>query len=87
MGLVSLRPTGEAVAEDGLMTQLARAEAALRADDLAGAVGTLQPLEGAAAAAAADWLGAARARLAADQAVAATTARAISRLDGANDGG
>ena len=66
--LVSVRRTGE-VAGEGTGAVLARAEARLGTGDLGAAVAELGALEGAAADAAADWLGQARARLAAERAL------------------
>ncbi len=71
--LVVIRRVGEdvpGVAPDAI---IARAEAILAKDDIAGAVTELSALKGAAAAAAKDWLAQARARLAADAALAAIT--------------
>lgn len=84
-GLLSWRRTGERAEQaGGVELLLARAEVALGEGDLAGALRLLEGLDGAAAAAAADWLADARARLAADRAVAALTVRAIAVL---KDGG
>jgi uroporphyrinogen-III synthase/type II secretory pathway pseudopilin PulG len=87
MGLVSLRPTDEATAGSGVMAQLARAQAVLAADDLDGAVSTLETLEGPAAAAAAPWLADAQARLTVERALSAFYARALAIIDGTNGGG
>lgn len=68
-GLVTIRPTGEA---QGMSTEavLARMEARLEEDDLAAAVAEGEHLRGPAADAAADWLADARARVAAERALA-----------------
>jgi len=62
-GLISVRPLGS-VEGDSPAAVAARAEAALAADDLAGAVRELSVLQGPAAAAAGDWQAGAAARLA-----------------------
>ncbi len=68
--LVSVRRTGPAaIAEGGTSGALATAEAALAAGALAPAVAAMAQIEGPAAAAAAPWLKAARARLAAEAAL------------------
>ncbi|MFQ5955742.1 MAG: COG4223 family protein [Kiloniellales bacterium] len=85
--LVSWRRVGErAQRAGGAEMRLAQAEAALDDGDLAEAVGALEGLDGAAATAVAGWLGDARARLEADRAVAALTARAITELSAAGGG-
>lgn len=68
-GLVTIRPTGEA---QGMSTEavLARMEARLEEGDLAAAVAEGEHLSGPAADAAADWLADARARVAAERALA-----------------
>lgn len=71
--LVVIRRVGEDVPGIAPDAIIARAEAILAKDDVAGAVTELAALEGAAAAAAKDWLAQARARLAADAALAAIT--------------
>jgi hypothetical protein len=80
-GLVTVRPVGDV---PGASTDavVARAEARLKADDLAAAVAEVERLEGAPADLAADWLAAARARLAAERALAALEARAVGALGG-----
>lgn len=62
-GLISVRPIGSVEGESPAAVA-ARAEAALSADDLAGAVRELSALQGSAAAAAGDWRAGAEARLA-----------------------
>ncbi len=80
-GLVSWRRVGErAQRAGGTEMRLAQAEAALGAGDLDAAVVALTGLDGDAAGAAAGWLGDARARLEADRAIAALTARTITGL-------
>jgi uroporphyrinogen-III synthase len=76
---VSVRPVGE-VAGDDPGARVARAEVRLSHNDLAAAVKELDGLSGPAAAAAAPWLGDARARLAVDQILAALQAAAVMRL-------
>ena len=73
--LVSVRRTGE-IAGDATDAVLARAEVRLAEDDLGAAVAELGALEGAAAAAAAKWLGDAEARLGAERALAKLAAAA-----------
>jgi hypothetical protein len=69
-GLVSVRPVGADAEGPGVDARVARAEAKLAQDDLAGAVAEIEGLEGPAAEAAAGWLERARARLTAEQALA-----------------
>lgn len=83
---VSVRRTGADVPGDAAEARVARAEAKLRGGDLAGAVGELDELEGAAAAAAADWLAGARARLDAGAAADELEAVAGTRLLAASNG-
>jgi uroporphyrinogen-III synthase len=52
----------------------------LAAGDLAGAAGEMDALSGAAAQAAADWLAAAKARVAAERAISDASAKAIGAL-------
>ena len=61
----------------------ARTEARLSAGDLAGAVAEAETLHGAPLAVVADWLGQARARLAAGRALATLDARAVAALGAA----
>ena len=85
--VVTVRPIGETEG-DGPGAILARGEARLNAGaagNLAAAVSELEALDGPAGEAMAGWLGEARARIAADAAVAALGARAVSRL-GSTDG-
>ncbi len=79
--VVSVRRVGEPAAGQAPADIVARAEARLVVDDLAGAVAELAALDGAAATAATSWLAAARARLDADGAVAALDAYAVTILD------
>ena len=79
--VVSVRRVGEPAAGQAPADIVARAEARLVVDDLAGAVAELAALDGAAATAATSWLAAARARLDADAAVAALDAYAVTILD------
>jgi hypothetical protein len=79
--LVAIRRTGEAaVAGGGTDAALARAEAALDAGDLAAAVDAVAAIEGPVADAAGRWLADARARLAAEEALAALQGRVTARL-------
>jgi hypothetical protein len=83
--VVTVRPVGGDVAGDSPEARLARAEARLDEGDLASAVGELEGLQGTAAEAAAPWLAGARARAAADEAIARLRERALARVlpDGA----
>jgi uroporphyrinogen-III synthase len=76
---VSVRPVGD-VAGDDAGARVARAEVRLSENALAAAVAELEGVTGVAAAAAEGWLADARARLAADQAVASLQAVAVTRL-------
>lgn len=78
--VISIRPVGEDVAGQEPGAVAARAEAKVEAGDLRGAVAELESLSGAAAEAAAGWLADARARLAAEDALAKITAAAADRL-------
>lgn len=80
--LVVIRPTGGDAVGDQPGAVLARAEAKLALGDLDGAVGEVERLRGPAAAAAGDWLAAARARLGAKAAIAVLSARAAELLGG-----
>lgn len=77
--LVVIRRVGEDVPGIAPDAIIARAEAILAKDDIAGAVAELSALEGAPMLAAKDWLAQARARLAAEQALAAITGRMAPR--------
>jgi uroporphyrinogen-III synthase len=76
---VSVRPVGDVEGDDA-GARVARAEVRLSENALPAAVAELEGLSGAAAAAAENWLADARARLAADQAIAALQAAAVTRL-------
>jgi len=76
---VSVRPVGDVPGDDP-GARVARAEVRLGENALSAAVAELDGLTGPAAAAAADWLGDARARLAAEEAIAALQAAAVTRL-------
>ncbi|WP_119169325.1 uroporphyrinogen-III synthase [Algihabitans albus] len=76
---VSLRPVGE-VEGDSARARVARADARLANDDLAGAVEALSGLQGPAAAEVATWMADAQARLAGEQALGALTRRSLARL-------
>jgi hypothetical protein len=79
--LVTIRRVGsDAIAAGGVDGIVAQAEAALQGGDLQAAVTALERLDGAPAQAASDWLQHARARLAADRALATLQQRAIARL-------
>jgi len=84
LGLVTIRRIGE-VEGDGVNARIARAENALRGDDLRSAVEELRPLEGAAAESVAPWLARAETRLAVDDGVAAIQARAAQTLARQNE--
>ncbi len=77
--LVVIRRVGEVVPGIEPDAIIARAEAILAKDDVSGAIAELSTLEGAAAEAAKDWLAQARARLKAEQALAAITGRMAQR--------
>ncbi|MHA1108355.1 MAG: COG4223 family protein, partial [Alphaproteobacteria bacterium] len=78
--VITVRRTGDAAqAAGGAAGKLARAEARMKAGDLAGAVAALDGLQGKPAKAAAAWLEAAHGRLDADAALAALGAHAIGR--------
>lgn len=84
--VASIRRIGADTPGDTPEARVARAEAKLTGGDLAGAVGELTDLGGAAALAAAPWLSGARARLDADAAVSEIEALAIARLQSGNGG-
>jgi hypothetical protein len=77
--VIVVRPVGD-VSGDTPTARVARAESMLQAGDLGGAIAELAALSGAPAAAVAEWLGQARARLAADQAIVALQTATIARL-------
>lgn len=79
MSSVTVRRT-DGVATDGTMGTLSQAAARIADNDLAGAVGALESLEGAAAGAAAEWMTDARAHLAVDAALASLTSGALAGL-------
>ena len=81
--LVTVRRTGDDVLGTAPEAIAARTEARLAAGDLAGAVAEAETLDGAPLAVVADWLGQARARLAAGRALATLDARAVAALGGA----
>lgn len=74
--LISVRRVGD-VDGDSATSRLARAEQRLAADDLAGAVAEVEKLQGPAAAPVQSWLSDARARLAADAALAQLNAQVL----------
>jgi uroporphyrinogen-III synthase len=76
---VSVRPVGDVEGDDA-GARVARAEVRLSENALPAAVAELEALSGTAATAAEGWLADARARLAADQTVAALQAAAVTRL-------
>lgn len=84
--LVRVRSVGD-VPGDGTEAIVARAEARLDGDDLAAAVAEVGGLEGPSAEVMAAWLADARARLAAERALAALEARALAALAAASGGG
>jgi uroporphyrinogen-III synthase len=75
--VVTIRRVGDEVAGDKPDAAIARAEAKLRADDLAGAVAALDGLSGPPAAAMAGWLADARAAVAVERALAIVSRRAL----------
>jgi uroporphyrinogen-III synthase len=82
--LVTVRRTGPgAIAAGGVDGIVAQAETALASGDLPSAIGALETLTGAPAQAANAWLGRARARVSAEQAMATLQQRAIARLSAA----
>ena len=78
--VVTVRRVGDDVTGDGAQAVLARAEARLGYDDLAGADAELARLANEPAAAMADWRRDAQTRIAADRALATLTRIAIGRL-------
>ncbi len=78
--LVTIRPVGASVAGETPRARAARAEALLARNDLAGAIGLLGGLEGRPAEAAKPWLDRARARLAAEAALASLETQATAHL-------
>jgi hypothetical protein len=84
MRMVTVRPVGGDVRGDSVEARVARAESALAQGDLAAAVAELDQLDGRPAAAAADWLKQAKARLGADQAVAQLRTQATDLLTQSN---
>jgi hypothetical protein len=78
--LVTVRPVGKDVEGDSADARLARAESRLAEGDFAAAVTELEGLDGAASDAAAPWLADARARIAAEEAVARLQAKALARI-------
>ena len=76
---VSVRPVGE-VEGDSPRARIARAEARLDNDDLAGAIEALSGLQGQAAAVAETWSTDAAARLAGEEALTELTRRTLARL-------
>lgn len=83
--VITIRRTEGEVAGDSTAATVARAEAALDKGDLAAAVQELSALQGPAAAAAAEWLAQAQARLAAEAALSDLTAHAVA-VSQANNG-
>ncbi len=79
-GVVSVRRTGAAATGDTIDAAINQAQAALDAGDLAGALAALAPYEALAAAPSAGWFAAARARLAADRAIARVDTRVFAIL-------
>ena len=78
--LVTIRRAADEAALDGVEGAVARAEASLKRGDLKASISEVEALDGAAAETAAPWLAAARARLAAEQAMAKLHVHAISLL-------
>lgn len=84
--LVTVRRQGAGVVGDSAEAVVARAEAALRDNNLAAAVKEVSALTGPAAEAAKPWLSDAQARLAINEAAQALGTRAIALLAGADEG-
>jgi hypothetical protein len=82
--VVTIRRVGEDVGGDKPDAMIARAEARLQADDLAGAVAALEGLAGPPAAALAAWLADARAALAVDRGLALVSRRALAAASASN---
>ena len=80
VALVTIRRAADETTLDGAEGALARAEARLRRGDLGASIAEVATLDGAAAETAAPWLAVARARLAAEQAMAKLHVHAISLL-------
>jgi uncharacterized coiled-coil protein SlyX len=78
--LVRVRPVGSEVEGDSPPARVARAEADLANGNLAAAVAELEPLQGPAAEAAADWLQRAHGRLSAEAAIGRLQARTTGLL-------
>ncbi len=85
--LVIIRRTDGTSSDNPVEAAVATADAALAKADLAGAVAALERLNGAANAAAADWLQIARQRLAAEQTVANLTQEIAADLAASANGG
>ena len=81
-GLITVRRVGGDVAGNTAEAIVARTEAHLEAGDLAAAVAEIEALDGPPAEVAASWLGQARARRAADAALATLDANAIAAMGG-----
>lgn len=81
-GLVRVRPAPGEVTGEETAAVLARAEHRVGTGNIAGAVAALEALTGSAAEAAQSWIEAARARLAAEEVLAALDAAALERLAG-----
>ncbi|KAF0118161.1 MAG: uroporphyrinogen-III synthase [Rhodospirillaceae bacterium] len=79
LAVITIRRTDGAAAGDGALAVMARAVAAIRAGDLAGAVQTMESLHGTPAQVAESWMVLARARVAADEALSHLTAQALGR--------
>ena len=86
-GLVTVRRVGGDVAGESVEAIVARAEARLASGEMAAAIDEVAALDGAPAEVAASWLAQARARLAADNTLAALDARAIAAMATAAKGG
>ncbi|MFQ5985225.1 MAG: mitofilin family membrane protein [Alphaproteobacteria bacterium] len=85
-GVVTWRRVGGDVPGDEVDAVVARAEAQLKAGDLAAAIEEVERLGGPAAAATSRWLADAQARLEAERGLKALTARALVRLGGEGGG-
>ena len=86
--MVTVRRVGEGAEEgEGALAAIARAENRLAAGDLAAAAAALEGLEGAPASVFGEWRAAAKARAAADVAIARLSRRAVERFAAAGGAG
>ena len=86
--MVTVRRVGEGAEEgEGALAVIARAENRLASGDLAAAAAALEALDGAPGKAFGEWRAAARARAAAEAAIARLSRRAVERLAAAGQAG